>query len=348
MSSDIVLTKIQVLDLLFRFASVGVLSLLCFFALRQQERTNRFARMSLLVCLMGYLLLTAPVDNHHYGWLRPLLLLLTDTTTYALFAVYWYRVRGVTLFSVMPLWSKLLATAWFTWLCYFFLIEQGRGQFHTFHHIIALCVLGLILLDALRGLSDDLVESRRDTRKLAITLITSYMVFLTTIEVFLTPLKDHWLFSLINVGAIFLLCLFMGYRYVMTGQLPVMRPRDLPAAAVAPPESEQAIALRNTMEGGFYMQNNLTVSTLADEMNMPQHQLRKLINQELGFDNFSQYLNSYRIPAVCDKLEDPSMASVPILTLALEHGFNSIAPFNRAFKDLKNATPTEYRRRFQK
>jgi len=35
---------------------------------------------------------------------------------------------------------------------------------------------------------------------------------------------------------------------------------------------------------------------------------------------------------------------VPILTIALDAGFGSIGPFNRAFKTHTGLTPTEYRR----
>ncbi len=35
---------------------------------------------------------------------------------------------------------------------------------------------------------------------------------------------------------------------------------------------------------------------------------------------------------------------MPILTIALDAGFGSIGPFNRAFKAHTGLTPTEYRR----
>jgi len=36
---------------------------------------------------------------------------------------------------------------------------------------------------------------------------------------------------------------------------------------------------------------------------------------------------------------------VPVLTIALDAGFQSLAPFNRAFKADTGLTPTEFRRR---
>ena len=43
-------------------------------------------------------------------------------------------------------------------------------------------------------------------------------------------------------------------------------------------------------------------------------------------------------------LADPGQANVPILTIALDAGFQSIGPFNRAFKAHTGMTPTAYRK----
>ena len=43
-------------------------------------------------------------------------------------------------------------------------------------------------------------------------------------------------------------------------------------------------------------------------------------------------------------LSDPGQSGVPVLTIALDTGFGSIGPFNRAFKAHTGMTPTEYRR----
>ena len=46
-------------------------------------------------------------------------------------------------------------------------------------------------------------------------------------------------------------------------------------------------------------------------------------------------------------LTDPTQAEVPILTIALDSGFQSLGPFNRAFKADTGMTPTEFRRASQ-
>jgi len=43
-------------------------------------------------------------------------------------------------------------------------------------------------------------------------------------------------------------------------------------------------------------------------------------------------------------LADPAQEAVPILTIAMDAGFQSLGPFNRAFKATTGVTPTEYRK----
>ena len=81
----------------------------------------------------------------------------------------------------------------------------------------------------------------------------------------------------------------------------------------------------------------------CDELDYPEHQLRRLINGQLGYRNFSAFLNRYRIEAAMQLLADPDHVRTPILTIALDLGYGSLGPFNRAFKSATNMTPTEYR-----
>ncbi len=98
-------------------------------------------------------------------------------------------------------------------------------------------------------------------------------------------------------------------------------------------------------EERVYQQMGLTVAELAKAAAIPQYRLRDLIHNELGFRNFNAFLHHYRIAEVAAALEDEQQDQIPILTLALTAGYQSINPFNRAFKELKGVTPSEYRAR---
>jgi AraC-like DNA-binding protein len=94
-----------------------------------------------------------------------------------------------------------------------------------------------------------------------------------------------------------------------------------------------------------YREEGLTIAALALRLRLPEHRLRKLINQHLGHRNFSAYLNQWRIDEAKAALTDPSQREVPISTIALDAGFASLGPFNRAFKAGTGLTPSEFRAR---
>jgi AraC-like DNA-binding protein len=93
-----------------------------------------------------------------------------------------------------------------------------------------------------------------------------------------------------------------------------------------------------------YRQEGLSIGQLAVRLGMPEHRLRRLIRDGLGQRNFNAFLNRYRIDEAKAALADPGQAGVPVLTIALDAGFQSLAPFNRAFKADTGLTPTEFRR----
>lgn len=97
----------------------------------------------------------------------------------------------------------------------------------------------------------------------------------------------------------------------------------------------------------LYKNHGLSIGELASEVGLAEHHLRKLINQTLGYRNFSSYLNLYRIEAVKELLANQDKLRTPILTLALDCGFSSLAPFNRAFKASEHITPTQFREQAQ-
>jgi AraC-like DNA-binding protein len=93
-----------------------------------------------------------------------------------------------------------------------------------------------------------------------------------------------------------------------------------------------------------YRREGLTIGSLSAELGVPEYRLRQLINEGLGHRNFNAFLNSYRIEEAKAALADRGQEQVPVLTIAMDTGFQSIGPFNRAFKAATDLTPTEFRR----
>jgi AraC-like DNA-binding protein len=144
--------------------------------------------------------------------------------------------------------------------------------------------------------------------------------------------------------------------------LPAAASDSLPVASPNPPEvwddsrdgavveaskewAAELSAVTQRVESKFlYREWGLTIGKLAAEMDLPEHRLRRLINSGLGYRNFNDFLNQYRIEEATQRLADPKQARIPVLTIALEAGFRSLSTFNKAFKDIHQETPTSFRK----
>ncbi|MCA6447833.1 MAG: AraC family transcriptional regulator, partial [Chitinophagaceae bacterium] len=58
--------------------------------------------------------------------------------------------------------------------------------------------------------------------------------------------------------------------------------------------------------------------------------------------NFNDFINRYRVEEVKKQLQNPKNASLTIMSLAYDAGFNSKATFNRAFKKHTGENPSKY------
>ena len=92
-----------------------------------------------------------------------------------------------------------------------------------------------------------------------------------------------------------------------------------------------------------YLNPNLTLRELAEQVGIPPNQLSQLLNE--GFDkNFSEYVNTYRLEIFKAKVADPVNSHYTLLGLAFESGFNSKTVFNSFFKKMMEKTPKAYQK----
>jgi len=136
-----------------------------------------------------------------------------------------------------------------------------------------------------------------------------------------------------------------------------VRPRgtDFTASASGPKSAPQGVTplllkrLEQLMtDERVFRQERLTIGALASRLAVPEERLRRAIHEGLGYRNFNAFINHYRLEDAKAALSDPSQCEVPVLTIAMDSGFQSLGPFNRAFKADTGLTPTEYRRMAQK
>lgn len=94
-----------------------------------------------------------------------------------------------------------------------------------------------------------------------------------------------------------------------------------------------------------YLDSDINLAGLAEIQNTTVHQLSYTLNTGFGM-NFFQYINQYRIERAKELLSTGS-ASLTILAVAFDSGFNSKTTFNTTFKKITGETPSEFRRKHQ-
>lgn len=92
-----------------------------------------------------------------------------------------------------------------------------------------------------------------------------------------------------------------------------------------------------------FLNPTLSIHDLSQIINIPAHQLSKIIHKEFG-KNFFEFVNEYRINQFKDYIKLPKYKNYTILGIALECGFNSKSAFNRIFKEYTGQTPGEFKK----
>jgi len=229
-----------------------------------------------------------------------------------------------------------------------------------------------------RSWKDDLVETRRRLRGPFMVAIGLYILSLNGLEIWeMIGTVPAWypmfnaalLASVVLGGAL----VFLDPREAMFGEglepvaargaaglapapanatngnaLKALRGEDPAAAAQALDRAARADLerLQGLMsKDQVWKEEGLTIASLALRAGMPETQLRRLINDCLGYRNFPSYVNAHRIAAAKSRLADPGEARISISTIAYDIGFASLGPFNRAFREEAGVSPSEWRRK---
>ncbi len=204
----------------------------------------------------------------------------------------------------------------------------------------------------LRGWRGDLVEGRRRFRAVLFGLSCLYVVLITVAALAnkLDP-GGPWLSVVAGqpYGGLLLGLLIIAMALVALQVSPSAfgASRRLEATLdvrAAGADSHDLARLQSVMGAEGWRREGLTIGDLARELDLPEHRLRRLINQRLGHRNFAEFVNGHRIEAAKARLGDPREARTTVAAIAFDLGYGSLGPFNRAFRAATGATPTDYRR----
>jgi AraC-like DNA-binding protein len=90
-----------------------------------------------------------------------------------------------------------------------------------------------------------------------------------------------------------------------------------------------------------YLNRELSISDVADQLRVSRHFVTEVINNHMG-KNFYNLINEYRVEEVKRRLHDPKYKNLTILAIAYDSGFNSKSAFNTIFKEMTGKTPSQY------
>ncbi|MDP1737820.1 MAG: helix-turn-helix domain-containing protein [Caulobacter sp.] len=229
----------------------------------------------------------------------------------------------------------------------------GRGLWLT-HNLVGASLMVHVLVVIAVGWRGDLVEPRRRLRGPILGAGALYVLSVTFVqsgELFLGSAE-----ALSPIAAVVLVLLGLLSLVVFTKADPALfGPTTLArveaggtggSPTLEPEEAAMAAKLDRLMrEERLYRLETLSIAALALRLGLPEYRLRRLINQRLGHRNFAAFLNQWRIGEARAALLDVSQREVPISTIALDAGFQSLGPFNRAFRAETGLTPTAFRAR---
>lgn len=209
--------------------------------------------------------------------------------------------------------------------------------------VLSIALITHLCITTLKGRKDDLLNKRRASRIYFVAIIA----FVTVVSAVIEPLiqsGSEW--RLTSKVIVIWPAIIWGFIWMTSFNQKAVTFADCIREQNSLNERDEQLRdklVYEMKEGLAFKDPNLNIVALATKIGVTQHRLRSLINQNLGYKNFSKFVNAYRIEDVKIALTDRKMEHIPILTIALDSGFNSLSSFNRVFKNSESITPTEYR-----
>lgn len=323
------------------FAASQVLLFAVGFALSQNTMRVRLLGLSLAVGVMGYLCIPL-IDAYTDMGVPTVLVLLAQAIpllllmfTWALFEDDRALPRVIWLLGL----AYLAASGWIglNWES----INDAELSLMAVIVQVAKLVFALSAIFVVwTGREYDLVAERLKLRRVFATGLGVMIAAVVATEL-VTAWQVPELVELFGMTAILLTSMAVNLGFMRPDPVFSLVEAKIPPS-MQPIENSLIEEITQLMEGErLYAEHDLRIADVAERVKVPEYQLRRIINQEMGFRNFNQFVNRYRINEATRRLiEEPRS---PILTIALDVGFRSISSFNDAFRTRHGCTPTIYR-----
>jgi AraC-like DNA-binding protein len=228
----------------------------------------------------------------------------------------------------------------------------GDGVVHKLIAVGKIFVIGHVIFVAWKGRDIDLIERRRKFRLLFVSIVVVISLIILLVEAAFSAheigaelkLLQAIAFLIVSVGILSRISLIEAEALFMPSPKILKAPVRSPPELCRPEDENNLAVLTKLMADEIYKEPGLTTAMLAEKARMPEHRMRHLINKHMGYRNFADYLNYHRVEDAKRRLSDIDERHIPVLTIAMETGYLSLGPFNRAFKERTGLTPTAYRK----
>ncbi len=141
-------------------------------------------------------------------------------------------------------------------------------------------------------------------------------------------------------GVVALIASRMAVQYRLNNPQHTVKPT---AAEKAATETLSQRILKAINDDNVLTTANLKVADFADQLKEQEYKVTRCITNHLQYRNFNHLLNSHRIDRAKRLFTDQHSSHLTIATIAYDCGFNSLGPFNRAFKQFTGLTPRAFR-----
>ena len=296
----------------------------------------------LMIGIISYL--TAPLCSHYTDWtfISAIWLPASIVPSVLLLFVWMLCEEDVP----VPAWLSALiisSVAVSTWAHMVHFEQPNDQRVHSLAQVFKIAAVVMAIYVLWKGRDHDLVELRIKFRNLLVLVISVTALGIIMVEL-VTGFAVPIVVEIAGMGVIFTSALLFNLYFIRLN--PAIKLVGEPALPIDNTEDEMIQNLLSRMQDErLYADHDLRVAGLADILGVPEYQLRKRINQKLGYRNFNQFVNRYRIQEAGERLIKDMKS--PVLTIALDVGFRSISSFNTAFQTQFGVSPTRYRAEHQ-
>lgn len=338
------------LNIFLQISCITLLALAGLLLVRHARKgLNSWTGTSLVAAVICYLILESSFIHANR-----LLFLITVTGATIIPVLFFLLTKAIFDDHFKPSWRIV---GWFAleiashfWIYLHGIVDIGVHA-RQFGYIIAEIIsIGFVIagiFTAIRTRKSDLIESRMRFRNIFVW-VTAALIGMTLIVESMPIVREsvELLQMLQRMSILILTGYFLVSNFeIKSGFFFKEIPKEKPTATEDSHLREKLDVLIS--EQKVYRTEGLTIRELAEMLSEQEYKVRRLINGELGFRNFNDFLNKYRVAEASEILSDPSQNRKTILEIAYALGYQSIGPFNKAFRELKGTTPTAFRKAIQ-